>query len=1318
MLNDAPRADSTESLFETVVEQVTRLCQRLMQIPMTLSINGNNLKMKTRTKSPAYLDESENTDSDSSEKETNGSNLHTRPRENSDSRAGLFYTNRSSASRKSPGVDTWKLKRAQNDIAYQKLLGIHNEMYQNKLYMDRFEAIGNIPNDSESSDGSFRGNSPGPLRGYPLSVQRRPSSAGRAERHLHTRDRSSSLPLINARRCHTPTPSSKGTLIAVNGMGMSDRHKSLNGVAFGSAMTDTFSRKERCSSDSHRMSPLGRQLALKDRPFTRKTSQNHLSKDEILTSYERNVENLVKRQIKAHTNTQDNHSSSEGSDSTKSEHNQTLAKVPFRNTEEQLTDRPDESLHAKANRMESETKELFVGGERKSRYKGDIALDINHQRLTPKRLLPKVPSTQIQNLHRDPESRRDRSSNSQHLAENFVKPSTVQNALRSDREESKKEFNTQRTIDAKITQQDKLNLYDLHDDPVAASITIKSGKAEKDRRETDQQQIKSHGEEEDMQKKESNLPTTYDKTSSNINKERETNVTKSDIHGFDIDEIRFKENVRTARREIIDKLRSKYALPRHEHDPTEDKTTTESEFKSNMGLRTDAQTDRDTHQITTKSNVETQLKTSKESESPKSVLKPEHISKNMLSGSMTERHSPVMSIAGLKRYKSTTNLSKLESFDNATSKFDGSFNKTASTYDRNEKTKNKSEQAENESQLNNSSGKSDDNSDQSSESNDTKAFAMIDKLSRSLTDERKSLVLSLIPLDRQGLLRSASVENVDSYQFINSLGSGASAETVSNKLKESGISTMSFNDISLDNAETLNEKHMGETFGSEEPRDGVRMPTSSSDNGFDSSEGLENSEDSLDDLNNDQGDNNICVGKPPTLSPKLYPAKLIVIDNHKTTSSKEQEESTTATELHEIKPAITKLPESKWKPHETLTQSNVRSAVDKLENATFSRSRPEKRTLKQFMENSMDRTIHVRSRSASASRNPASAKGDFVPQSARAIYPRGRFGSAGETSEVKSPLPSLFSSIKKSRSIEADLNKICREETAESIRREWIQRRSASVTTPKRATPKLPTPETTRSIFKFDKSYYLPSRYLRSRISGIVSLQNGRFVILDELQMCLFLLTSDFRIAYETPMENMPCGICITGSNSFAIAFPYKSIIRVFYIVKDRVTHTRDIVNNCTEWITDIKHRKGRIHVLCKAGHIHILGITGREEGKVDAGMTGKLQLNEAGNRFYIHGERKLTRFNDKGDVIWTKSDINASCLMLYNDKLYIADSDTKRIITLSEIGDTRDLLSSDTGPLSAVCFSHNADTLYTCQYSEDMDDESTRRISVYKKTH
>lgn len=222
--------------------------------------------------------------------------------------------------------------------------------------------------------------------------------------------------------------------------------------------------------------------------------------------------------------------------------------------------------------------------------------------------------------------------------------------------------------------------------------------------------------------------------------------------------------------------------------------------------------------------------------------------------------------------------------------------------------------------------------------------------------------------------------------------------------------------------------------------------------------------------------------------------------------------------------------------------------------------------------------------------------------------------------------------------------------------------------------------------------------------------------MVDELQMCLFFVASDFRILHASSLEYIPSGICITGSNTFAVAFPYKSLIRMFYIVKDRVTHTRDIVIKCTEWITDIKQRKGRIHILCKAGHIHILGITGREEETIDVGITGKLLINEGGNRFYIHGERKITKVNDKGEVIWTKSDINATCIMLYNDKLYIADSEKKRILTKSEIGDTRDLLSSFSGQVSAVCFTHNEDWLYIFQYSDEMDDESTRRVYVYRK--
>ena len=1272
MLNDAPKGGSVDTIFDTVAEQVTRLCQQLMQIPMTFSRDAN-IGIRSRTLSPAYNDNSDHSDSDSSEKDTNGSNSHVRPRANADSRVEETVISKRCTS---PSIDISRFKVSLQDNGNHKRSGNNNDSYQNRSYIDQFEAIGYIPNDSESSDGSFRGDSPGPLRGFPLSVQRRPSSAGHVERHKLSRGRSSSLPLLNGRRCYTPTLSSNGALIASNGLQMFSRRAALNGVANGSSKANAYGKKN-LSSDLHSSSP----LALKDRPVAHKSLfARHSNKDEILTSYQRKVENLVKRHPTVEVHIKDGPSSSEGSDSLENVCSQLLDNASFRN--------------------ENESKARVVEETNVKSDKNEYALDNANQRLTPKRLLPKVPSKKNQSQRRHSDAMNEKTLANQNTTDEFVQHHAIQSHLRYTSEESKPSCTIKMPIDTQISQEDDFSPCSFDD---GYTIIYKTEESEdkfghfvnKDQRHFKAQVVEG----------------TKLQKGSNLCAKNERSILNKD--SFDIEEIKFKENVRTARREIIDKLRSKYALPRHDQDPTSEEVTAATKQKSSVpvDMPSVGQLADNKETVATESTFDMQIKLDKVSEDPKRTITPERIATHVQVGNTTEHNSPVMSIAGLKRYKSTTNLSKLDSFDNALSKFDDAKNKEDNSY-RTETNKTKFEQTKNERKFLHTPGRNGDNSDASSDTNGTNTFAVKENLSTSLTYERNSPILSIAPLDRQGLLRSASVENVDSYQFLDTFGSETTVETLSITLKESGISTMSFNDVSLNESQSLKADDFGESSGSKEPSDRVTMRSTSSDNGFDSNEGLGSSGDSLDDFIGDRNDKIHSDTLPPTVSPHLYPAKLVVIDkhNHGPTS---QGDDTAKTESNKLQLSTGKCFESELKSQEKLKQSNVKDTIDKLENAIFSRSRPEKRTLKHFKEHSIDRKIYLRSRSVSASRYPALTDSDSNPPSARALHPRGRYGSASETCETKS---SLFSSVKKSRSIEADLNKICQEETAESIRREWIQRRSASISTPRKLTPALPTPECTRSIFKRSKSYLLPSRYLRSHISGIISLQNGRFVVVDELQMCLFFVASDFRILHESSLEYMPSGICITGSNSFAVAFPYKSLIRVFYIVKDRVSHTREIVIKCTEWITDIKQRKGRIHVLCKAGHIHILGITGREEGMIDSGITGKLLINEAGNRFYIHGERTITRINDKGEVIWTKSGINASCMMLFNDKLYIDECEKKRILTMSEIGDTRDLLSSVSGPVSAVCFTHNADALYVCQYSDEMDDESTRRINVYRK--
>ena len=1281
-MKDGPRPDNVDTMFEAMAEQVTRLCQQLMQVPMIFSVHAN-VSGNTTIKSPAFIDNSVHSDSDSSEKDTNGSNSNVRPRANSDSRIeGTVNSKRRGMSI----MDASRFKHHGNGSEHDNRPRNDSDCYQNKWYPDRFEAIGYFPNDSESSDGSFRGESPGPLRGFPLSVQRRPASAGRIERHKLSKGRSSSLPLLNGRRCSTPTLSSNGTLTCRNGQHMTSRHVAVNGMTNMSTKSSICSRKENISPDLHRKYNLDSTTGSKSRFAQDRSFIEAFSKtDEILTSYQRKVEHLVKRNPQAKTQTKGYASSSEGSDYSK-----TLDDASIRN--------------------ESETSATFVEDRNVKSDKTGYRLNHTSERLTPKRLLPKVPSTKIQT----------RSSNSDN--ENI---SVIQNAehqfdkyhgsdSRATSEVSKPIGSTKAPLDTIKVQKDELTPCSPQDDYSTKTAKPK-GRFEQSINNADGN-LNSHDFEQDKLRKDESVRGNAEESILNRDEELELHVKDNKTNSFDIEEIKFKENVRTARREIIDKLRSKYALPLYEKDQSVEEAKADrlpEENKADVKHNPIADNSKVLHTedakniVTTESKSGMQRQTGNTDTLTNSAMKPDPIATRIKTDNTTERHSPVMSIAGLKRYKSTTNLSKLESFDNASSKFDKATDEKNDKY-RPEMNATKVDQTENKYKLLQQSERNDDSSDVSTGSNEINHCAKTDKLSQSLTYERKGPILSLPPIDRQGLLRSASVENVDTYQFLATFGSEASIGAESSILKESGISTMSFNDSSLKESQTLKANDDDESSGSVETGERVAVPVSSSDNGFDSNEGLCNSEESLDNLNSDRIDDAYAIRHQDARSPHTYPAKLVVIDKHNH-GARAKSEHITKTVSNKPPQGLRKSTETEMKSYGKPIQSSVKNAIDKLENAIFSRSRPEKRTLKQFKEESMDKKIHVRSRSASASRCPALVGIDSSPLSSQALRPRGRFGSASEASETKSP---FFSSVKKSRSIEADLNKICQEETAESIRREWIQRRSASG----KEIPKQTTAETPRSVFKFSEAILLLSRYLRSHISGIISLQNGRIVLVDELQMSLFFLTSDFRILHETTLEYMPSGICVTGSNSFAVAFPYKSLIRVFYVVKDRVTHTREITVKCTEWITDIRQSKGRVHALCKAGHIHILGITGREEGIIDVGLTGKLLINEAGNRFYIHGERKITRCNDKGEVIWTKSDTNASCVMLYNDKLYIADNEKKKIMAMSEIGDTRDLVSNVNGPISAVCFTHDDQALYVCQYSDDMDDESTRRIGVYRK--
>ena len=1285
MIKDGPRPDNVDTMFEAMAEQVTRLCQQLMQVPMIFSVH-TNVSGSPTAKSPAFIDNSDHSDSDSSEKDTNVSNSNVRPRANSDSR---IESTVNSKRRGMSIMDASRLKHHESGTEHDNRPRNDSDSYQNKWYTDRFEAIGYFPNDSESSDGSFRGESPGPLRGFPLSVQRRPASAGRIERHKLSRGRSSSLPLLNGRRCTTPTLSSNGTLTSRNGQQMTTRHIAVNGITNMSTKSSICNRKENILPDLHRKYNLDSTTGSNTRFAQDRSIVEAFSKtDEILTSYQRKVEHLVKGNPQAKTQIKDNASSSEGSDSR--EYSNILDDASFR--------------------KESETSATFVECQNVKCDKIEYGLNHASLRLTPKRLLPKVPSTKIKTNSNNSDS--ENIPANQNTGYQFAMHHGSH--LRTTREESKPKCSTKASLDNIIVQEDDARPCSNQDEYSTKTAETKS-LFEQTINNADGN-LNSHDFAQDKLRKDYSVRDKAEESILNRDAELKLHVKDNKTNSFDIEEIKFKENVRTARREIIDKLRSKYALPLHEKDQRVEETKADQlveEPKADVKHKSNADNSKVLHTEDTK-NIDTnesksgmQRRTGKTDTLTNSTMKPDPNAIRVKTDNTTERHSPVMSIAGLKRYKSTTNLSKLESFDNASSKFDNAADEKDVKY-RQEMNVTKFEETDNAVKLLQESGRNDDSSDFSTGSNETNNYAKTDKLSQSLTYERKGPILSLPPIDRQGLLRSASVENVDTYQFLANFGSEGSIGAESSNLKESGISTMSFNDSSLKESQTLKANDDDESSGSVETGERVAVPVSSSDNGFDSNEGLCNSEESLDNLNSDRIDDAYAIRHQDARSPHTYPAKLVVIDKHNH-GARAKSEHITKTVSNKPPQGLRKSTETEMKSYGKPIQSSVKNAIDKLENAIFSRSRPEKRTLKQFKEESMDKKIHVRSRSASASRCPALVGIDSSPLSSQALRPRGRFGSASEASETKSP---FFSSVKKSRSIEADLNKICQEETAESIRREWIQRRSASG----KEIPKQTTAETPRSVFKFSEAILLLSRYLRSHISGIISLQNGRIVLVDELQMSLFFLTSDFRILHETTLEYMPSGICVTGSNLFAVAFPYKSLIRVFYVVKDRVTHTREITVKCTEWITDIRQSKGRVHALCKAGHIHILGITGREEGIIDVGLTGKLLINEAGNRFYIHGERKITRCNDKGEVIWTKSDTNASCVMLYNDKLYIADNEKKKIMAMSEIGDTRDLVSNVNGPISAVCFTHDDQALYVCQYSDDMDDESTRRIGVYRK--
>lgn len=1306
-MKQVPKLDGGTFIYEAVIEQVTKLCKELMQIPMAIGFQANHLGAKSRTKSPLTLIHSEDTDTDNSDNDTNGSAPMSRPRANSDTRADIRYLNSNAAIYKLTSLDNPKFNSNQNQHASKTLSGIDNIQDNQHSFMKKFEEIGVIPNDSESSEGSLRGDSPGPLRGYPLSILRRPSSASRAERHFYTRDRASSLPLLNVRRCRTPTPSS-GSLVAASDIRAPARSKSLNG---GSATTGAFGRRDKLFSDYQRISPVDRQLASKDVVVRRKQSpisQYQMNKNEILISYNRDAENLVKRQANIYTtaDAQNKHPSSDSSDSPKADEQQNVTRILElkTNTDNEFPVIRNGDAGTRSFRKEGNSKQLNTSFDNSFEVEQDNSRGNAHQRLTPKRLLPKVPSTQICSQHnRSPDTKGDISHINKPRDGNFLQTQAIPNGDRigdeKDEEPSAEQLAALRSTTKDQKSDTEPKEFRLHNE---TDNDIDIGRLNKTHGRTGVLKIGS-----DKENKKNTKETTAKGCSTSDTQENKqtANATSPNTSELDIDEIKFNENVRTARRDIIDKLRSKYALPRCDIDSASGTYSAESELSKSDNCMQNKETENvDKSTATTvKENMKTEI-----SDITEAMLKNGQGLKHVSLSNSMERHSPVMSIAGLKRYKSTSNLSKLESFDKATSKFNDEKNGTMGSCENPEVDKNN---------ANNTINLEKDNKTEDNESN-----GKTDKLCKSLTFETISSVVSQNLLDRQGLLRSASVENVDSYKLIDTLSSsGQLSETSNSKLKESGISTMSFNDLSLNTTEELTGTDLNNTHDETFCRDGARHPTSSSDNGFDSSEGFGNSEDSLDDLDTHSGNSadykkNNSKEKTSVFSPNLYPAKLIHIDkSFETSVAKLKPESNNDHTHDELSKVKGQQYETKSKLNDLKKYTTVRSAVEQIETTIFPRSRPEKRTLKQFKENSMERKIHVRSRSASASRNPASVYCDFLPHAAKALYPRTRFGSASESIQPGVSMSSAFSSVKKSRSIEADLNKICQEETAESIRREWIHRRSASASKLRKTDEKMPAVQVS-SIFKFDKSYLLPSRNLRSRFNGIVSLQNGRFVVLDELQSCLYLLTAEFRVVSESSLKFIPCGICATGSNSFAVAFPYKSLIRVFYVVKDRVTHTRDIAISCAEWITDINHRKGRIHVLCKAGHIHMLGITGREEGSVDTGVTGKLQVNEAGNRFYIHRERNITRFNHKGEVISTKSDVSASCIMLYNDKLYIADSDRKRIITLSERGDTRDLLSNDTGPVSAVCFSPTGDQMFVCHYSDDMDDESTRRISIFTK--
>ena len=1279
-LKDIPKASGTESIYATVVEQVTHLCQRLMQIPMTLSIHGNKVESNSRTLSPSYNNESDETDTDNTDEDTNGAKPLERPRSNSDTRMeSHFPANR--ALRYSPGLVKSKIKRNQLEKELKHLPG--NFMDD---YIDRFNAIGYIPNDSESSEGSLRSDSPGPLRGYPLSLQRRPSSAGRAERQSFTKDRSSSLPLLTIpfRRCHTPTPMSNGSSFTIADISPLNRNRYTNG---GSGSINVFGRRDRLFTDTQRTSPLNKPFISKEKQNKQKfTSAQLYKKDEILTSYEREVENLVKRQgsINSPTERQSKHSNSDGSDSSK--HKSELD-TSFRDDQRAGLYKQEQSDTDRKGTDGEITDQVF---ETKQAVEQESSGSDAHYRLTPKRLLPKVPAQSLNNTKGSPVGKRDK----HHFrADKVVREQNENHLQRANATDSPKcKPDSEKTV----LSVNEIGLVTSHKTSPVNTEDAKGNKnidvpVVKDKRK----EICSFNEQTNEDAVTSKQQQTQvEQTDFNI--EPDIKHKKLENKELDIEEIKFKENVRTARREIIDKLRSKYALPRREHESSPDITSIDSD--STNIFKQDTSNVIKCDQLQTSHEVENNKSHESDNTFPKSAF----VSKHAPFNNSSERHSPVMSITGLKRYKSTTNLSKLESFDKATSKFDNKEMEDkmdkgdeAVHYDRNVNIP----------------------QEQKFESNQTYEFTeppvVIDKLSKSLTFDNNRTNLSHIPLDRQGLLRSASVENVDSYQFLDSLSSSDQLSvSINNNLKESGISTLSSNELNLINVEdqTVADdpfSYNNNTTADESPK-GV---TSSSDNGFDSGEGLGNSEDSIDELElNSSSKINSLETTISKRSPKLYPAKLIHIDEptrKSIISTPERVQNKNIKELPDISA------ETSPQSTDLLKSSNVRTAVEKLENTIFARSRPEKRTLKQFKENSVERKVHIRSRSASASRNPASVYGDILPTAAKALQPRSRLGSENDAISSKPQLPLLLFSVKKSRSIEADLNKICQEESAESIRREWINRRSASAS--RKQEIKLPTSHV-MSIFEYDSSRLLPSRYLRRHLIGIISLQNGKIIIIDQLQMCLYLLNSELRVVSETTLDCLPCGMCVTGSNSFAVALPYKCIVRVFYVVKDRVTHTRDIKLGCNEWITDVNHRKGRLHILCKGGHIHILGITGREEITINIGMTGKLQLNEAGNRFYVHGERQITRFNDKGEIIWTKSDVNASCMLLFNDKLYITDNGKEKILTLSEIGDTRDLVSKDVGCVSAACLSHNSDKLYICRYADELDDESTRRVTIYRK--